>query len=92
MQCVGNSHPDRRVADSVAGDVLVFDRRRKYRMLAVQRFGDGGDPWFDSVPECLAWIAEWERRNAEFHRRWWAATAVDALRGQKSPLRGQLGG
>lgn len=69
---VHNAHPDRQVADSVAGDVLVIDRRRKYRMVAVQRFGEWNGEWFDNVPVCLEWIAEQKRQNEEFHRRWWA--------------------
>ena len=44
-------------------------------MLAVQRFNDWTGPWFASVRECLAWIAEWERENEERLRRWWAKTA-----------------
>ena len=36
-----NAHPDRRVIDSEAGDVLVHQQRQeRYRMLAVQRFNN----------------------------------------------------
>jgi len=49
------AHPDRRVLDSVGGDVLVHrQRQERYRMLGVQRFNDWDGPWFQSVRECLA--------------------------------------
>ena len=48
-----NSHPDRQVIDSAAGDTLVVHGRR-YRMLAVQRFGDWKGESFNSVAECVA--------------------------------------
>jgi hypothetical protein len=38
-----NAHPDRRVIDSQARDVLVL-RRQRYRMNAVQPFGDWKGP------------------------------------------------
>jgi hypothetical protein len=47
-----NSHPDKRVVDSEAGDVLILLRQR-YRMVGVQPFGDWRGPWFTSVRECL---------------------------------------
>ncbi len=47
-----NAHPDRRVTDSEAGDVLVH-KRRQYRMLAVQRLGDWTGPWYPSVRRCV---------------------------------------
>ena len=47
-----NAHPDRRVIDSEAGDVLVHRQRQEgYRMLAVQLFNDWNGPWFASVRE-----------------------------------------
>ena len=45
-----NSHPDRTVVESQAGDVLVH-KRQQYRMLAVQRLGDWSGPWYPSVRE-----------------------------------------
>jgi len=47
-----NSHPDKRVLDSEAGDVLIL-RQQRYRMVAVQPFGDWRGPWFKSVRACL---------------------------------------
>ena len=50
-----NAHPDRRVIDSQAGDILVHrEKRQRYRMVAVQKFGDWRGPWFTSVRECLS--------------------------------------
>jgi hypothetical protein len=40
-----NSHPDKRVVDSEAGDVLV--RQQRYRVVGVQPFGDWRGPWFN---------------------------------------------
>jgi len=65
-----HAHPDRTLHHAVTGDVIVL-RRQRYCLVRVQRFRDTNDPWFESVPECRAWIANWERQNYEFHRRWW---------------------
>ena len=49
-----NAHPDRRVIDSEAGDMLVHrHRQERYRVLAVQKFNDWNGRWFGSVGECL---------------------------------------
>lgn len=46
-----NARPERAVVDAQAGDVLVHKRRR-FRMLAVQRMGDWNGAWYGSVREC----------------------------------------
>ena len=48
-----HAHPDRMVPNAMAGDMVVHQKRDRYRVLAVQRSNDWGEPWFTSVRECV---------------------------------------